>query len=192
MQKQHRNHRVLPILLAFVFVAIIAVATVYAYLQAKTSPVTNSVSAASDPKLTISETFDKTTKSNVKVQVGNIGYSVYVRAAIVVTWKDASGNVSAVKPVTGTDYTISLNDIDWFKTDDGFYYYRLSVKSGGSTSNLINTCTPVEGKNPDGYQLNVEIISQTIQALGSSDSGDPAVKQAWGIDVDIDGYLVEP
>jgi hypothetical protein len=192
MQKQSKNHRALPILLAFLLVAVIAAATVYAYLQAKTPAVTNSVGAAGDHEVTITENFDQTTKSNVRVQVGNIGYSVYVRAAIVVTWKDASGNVSAVKPVAGTDYTISLNDIDWFETDDGFYYYRLSVKSGGSTSNLINTCTPVEGKNPAGYELNVEIISQTIQALGSSDSGVPAVKQAWGIDVDVDGYLVKP
>ena len=109
MQEQSKRNHVLPILLAFLFVAAIAAATVYAYLQTKTPAVTNSVSAAKDPELTIVEDFDEKTKSNVKVQVGNVGYSVYVRAAIVVTWKDGSGNVSAVKPVAGKDYTISLN-----------------------------------------------------------------------------------
>ena len=192
MQEQSKRNHVLPILLAFLFVAAIAAATVYAYLQTKTPAVTNSVSAAKDPELTIVEDFDEKTKSNVKVQVGNVGYSVYVRAAIVVTWKDGSGNVSAVKPVAGKDYTISLNGIEWFLNDDGFYYYKISVKSGGSTADLIYSCAPVEGKNPEGYELSVEIISQTIQALGSSDTGVPAVKQAWGIDVDVDGYLVKP
>ena len=54
---------------------------------------------------------------------------------------------------------------------------------------LITECAPVDGKTPVGYGLNVEIITQTVQALGTTDSdGTPAVADAWGVTL-VDGKI---
>ena len=193
MPTQSKRKRILPVILAVLFVIAVTVATVYAYLKTSTDPaVENSFGAAQDPEATITESFDPNTeKKNVAVQVGKTGYSVYVRAAIVVTWKDASGNVLATKPVAGTDYEISLNTSAWFEKD-GFYYHKAAVESGDSTAVLINSCAPSDGKTPAGYGLNVEIVAQTIQAAGKTDAGDiPAVTKAWKIKVDSNGKLTK-
>lgn len=167
---------------------------VAAYLSDYTGAVANDFLAdqPTDP-VVLEDTFteDSTTKTNVKVDVGKPGYAVYVRAMVVVTWKDAAGKVLGVAPVPGTDYFIEYNTNDWYYRDsDGFYYYKQSVAFDGSneettkTSVLIKTCYPIDGKTPAGYGLNVEIIAQTIQALGDTDGGKSAVEDAWKIDMD--------
>jgi hypothetical protein len=193
MPTQSKRKRILPVFLAVLFVIAVTVATVYAYLKTSTPAVENSFGAAQDPEATITESFDPNTeKKNVAVKVGDTGYSVYVRAVIVVTWKNAeNGDVLATKPVAGTDYEISLNDSEWFEKD-GFYYHKAAVESGDSTAVLINSCAPSDGKTPAGYGLNVEIVAQTIQAAGKTDAGDiPAVTKAWKIKVDSNGKLTK-
>ena len=195
MPTQSKRKRILPVFLTVMLIAAVTVATVYAYLKTSTPAVTNSFAEDVDPVLSIVETFDKETKSDVAVQVEKAGettYTVYVRAAIVVTWKDASGNVLATKPVADTDYLIDVNGSGWFfNTNDGFYYCKSPVESGNATPVLIETCAPVEGKTPAGYALNVEIIAQAIQAKGTTDDPSelPAVTDAWGGYVDSDGKL---
>ncbi|MBR5264357.1 MAG: hypothetical protein IKV50_06660 [Clostridia bacterium] len=193
MPTQSKRKRILPVFLAVLFVIAVTVATVYAYLKTSTPAVENTFSAAQDPEATITESFDPNTeKKNVAVKVGDTGYSVYVRAVIVVTWKNAeNGDVLAIKPVAGTDYEISLNDSEWFEKD-GFYYHKAAVESGDSTAVLINSCAPIDGKTPAGYGLNVEIVAQTIQAAGKTDAGDiPAVTKAWKVKVDSNGKLTK-
>ena len=194
MPTQSKRKRILPVFLAVLFVIAGTVATVYAYLKTSTPAVNNTFSAAQDPEATITESFDpETEKKNVAVKVGDTGYSVYVRAVIVVTWKNAeNGDVLATKPVAGTDYEISLNTSDWFEKD-GFYYHEEPVPSKGTTADLIISCKPIAGKTPAGYGLNVEIVAQTIQAAGKTDAGDiPAVTDAWGVAVNADGTLKNP
>ena len=194
MSTQSKRKRILPVFLTVLLIAAVTVATVYAYLKTQTPAVTNSFAADVDPVLSIVETFDKKTKSDVAVQVEKAGettYTVYVRAAIVVTWKNAeNGDVLATKPVAGVDYTITLNDSAWFEKG-GFYYHTDPVASGESTAVLINSCIPIAGKTPAGYALNVEIIAQAIQAKGNTDdpSEIPAVTDAWGVCVDSYGKL---
>lgn len=203
MPTQSKRKRILPVFLTVMLIAAVTVATVYAYLKTSTPAVTNSFAADVDPVLSIVETFEDNVKSDVAVQVEKAGettYSVYVRAAIVVTWKDASGNVLATRPVEGVDadYIIDLNidktegdENPWFLHTDGYYYCKSPVKSGNATPVLIKTCAPVEGKTPAGYALNVEIIAQAIQAKGTTDdpSEIPAVTDAWGVYIDSDGKL---
>ena len=185
-----------------ILVAALLITGALAYLSASGGTVSNTFSPASDPKPTINENFNGTTKTNVAVNVGDPGYAVYVRAAIVVNWekKDSAGTYHATSPVAGTDYTISLNTAandPWFLGDDGFYYHKAMVNSGETTADLINTCTVVAGKAPTGYHLDVQIIAQTIQALGTTDNdangdpvavGIPAVEDAWKV-VTVDDNL---
>lgn len=159
------------ILLAAVIVLLAgAVGGTWAFLVAQSEPVQNNFTYA-HVRCTIDETFDGTTKSDVKIQnTGDI--PAYIRARIVVTWKDASGSVSAV-PVKNTDYTIAFNETDWTQQGD-YWYCKTAVNPNGFTPELISECKKT-GTAPDGYDLSVEILADAIQSEPAS-----AVTEAWG------------
>lgn len=172
---------------------------VYAYLSATSGPVNNQMTVAPYPTIHIQETFttDPDTgnlvKENVCVNVGDPGYAVYVRAAIVITWQDEDGNVYWEMPKKDVHYRLDFNTSDWFQGSDGYYYYFNIVDSGDITTKLITSCYQIGESPVKGYTLRVEIIAQTIQALGTTDNGDiPAVTDAWGIAVDDNKNLVKP
>lgn len=208
------------LLIAIAAIVLLTV-TVSAYYIKISEEVNNTFSPADAVTPNINEEFSGNNKQNVYVEVGNTGYPVYVRAAIIITWKkdveesDDSGNVTTtsgvvyfdepseasaidhVDPDTGTtsteyvgDYVLLLNLEDWdWNSDDGYYYYKKRVESSGRTSNLINLCYPLEN-GPDGYTLSVEIIAQTIQAIGYTDETNPkgeipAYQDAWGLHTSI-------
>lgn len=165
--------------------------TVFAYLSAFTGPLNNMFSVFSNPVTTVNDTMDvvNSKKTNSCVNVGNPGYAVYVRAAIVITWEKSDGSVHAEVPLEGTgkDYLISLNETDWLKGADGFYYYRDMITSG-DTAPLIVSLTEIN-QPPEDFTMHVEIIAQTIQALGTTDVSDiPAVVDAWGVTL-TDGVI---
>lgn len=173
------------VIMAALFAALTG--AVVAYLSSTTGAVSNNFSEAQSGKPVILENFSGSEKTNVRVDTGELGYAVYVRAAVVVTWKNGeNGSVYGEMPVAGTDYNISYGN-DWtYNTADGFWYYNSDVKNGEDTTALIDSCTPVEGEAPAGYDLNVEIITQTVQALGSTDDGSKtAVTDAWGVTMPV-------
>ena len=145
-----------------------------AYLKAKAAPVVNTFEPVTVENH-IDEKFDGQTKTDVKIRnKGNI--ESYVRADILITWKDKNGNVLADAPVKDTDYKISQS-LDGWKKINGQYYYTEKVAPEASTSNLIDSCTQIKKAPVDGYTLSVEILAETIQA-----EPDTAIKEAWGID----------
>lgn len=182
-----KKQRILAVILVALVVVGVSMGTVFAYLSAKSGSVSNTFIPETQVNPSIEETFDHMVKKDVKVDVGNPGYAVYVRAVIVVTWEDEHGNVYAQAP-EDTDYTLELGD-GWFK-EGNFYYHKEMVPTGGETGVLI-ACCERKVAAPAGYQLHVEIIAQTIQALGETDGNNPipAVTDAWGIPVE-DGKLV--
>lgn len=130
----------------------------------------------------VDETFKNNVKSDVKIK--NTGDTeAYIRAAVIVTWQDSNGNVSAIAPVKDMDYEITyqLSDTGWIKQGD-FYYYKNPVPpvsttgetETGKTGVLISSCRPLKA-GPDGYTLHVEIIAEAIQAVPKT-----AVTEAWG------------
>lgn len=140
----------------------IAIGGTIAYLVANTESITNTFEPGRVP-ISVDESFTGGVKSDVKItNDGNV--PAYIRAKIIVTWKDAQGNVSAVKPVLGTDYSMNINTADWTEAG-GFYYYKESVEATGKTTNLIESCTR-SVTPPDDYDLSVEIIAESIQADG--------------------------
>lgn len=176
--------------LILIAVSSLAIGGVVAYLSTYTTPAKNTFVKDESVNPSVVETFENNIKTNVKIDVGEPGYAVYVRAAVVVTWKDGAGNVLGRKPIAGTDYAIEYNSDDWhFRDSDSLFYYKAPVFYDGNkedsklTSSLIVSCEPIEGKTPTGYGLNVEIIAQTIQAVGTTDGNTPvdAVEAAWGI-----------
>ncbi len=186
-------------LTAAILTAVIILASagaVYAYLSASSGSVNNQFTADQPTHPSVLGEFAGTEKKNVKVDVGDPDYAVYVRAAIVATWEktvDGERHVYAVPP-TGSqepgvgDYYLDWNESDWFFYD-GYYYLKTMIISG-ATPNLIDLCFQQKAAPEEGYSLNVRIIAQTIQALGTTDDGDiPAVTYEWGVTVNPDKTL---
>ena len=182
--------RILLIALLFVCVIVSTVAVpLYARYVKKTDEIKNTFSHVDTTGPTIEEEFDKKVKENVKVSVGDTDYPVYVRVAIVLTWKktiEVDGKEETLvyfeKPVENVDYTMTLNeDGGWVKIGD-YYYYTKPVASGKETTVLIKTCTQDKEGPEEGYTLSVDIIAQTVQAVGyTDDTSTPAYQDAWGI-----------
>ena len=108
------------------------------------------------------------------VDVGQPGYAVYVRAAVVPNWT-ASGNVILVAP---SDFVITPGD-HWVAHTDGFFYYTKPI-SAGLTSPIYTQVTATG--NPGGT-MEVDVAVQVIQALGTTDDTPSitAVLDAWGV-----------
>lgn len=174
------------VLVVSVLVLLLAVAGgTLAWLTAQDS-VTNTFSPAY-VTCDVAENFENGIKSGVKIKnTSNI--PAYIRAYIVVTWKDSTGNVYGQMPVKDKDYTMEIpSDTGWVKGSDGYYYYTSPVAVGGSTGTLISECKPVEGRAPNGYNLSVEIIAEAIQSVPTTTVGD-----VWGsvASVDSNGTLI--
>lgn len=171
--KRRANKRKATVLLiSLALLIVLLVGTTTAFLMASDGPITN-IFNSSEVTCFVDEEFEDNKKANVRIQ--NTGDTeAYIRATIVVTWKDAeNGNVYGSKPVEGTDYTIDWGLTDWIVGNDGFYYYINPVASDGYTSYLIDECVD-NGTAPAGYGLNVEILGSAIQSVPVS-----VVNEKW-------------
>lgn len=182
----------------FLIVAFVVGGTV-AYVFTKTSNVENTF-VVPEYDVNIDEDFpdDRTIKKDVAIEVTG-DMEVYVRASILISWKDEAGNILATTPVgseneaNGSDYQIVWGDSsNWFKARDGFYYYKLPVQgtivknadgtiNGTLTDILIKECYPLKAAPKEGYFLSVDILSQVIQTTPVE-----AVATAWGVTVNSD------
>lgn len=171
------------VLVVSVLALVLAVAGgTLAWLTANSGPVTNTFTPA-QVSCEVDETFQNNVKSAVSIKnTSNI--DAYIRAYVVVTWKDAEGNVYGKLPVKDTDYTMTMpNNTKWFKSGD-YYYYPDAVPSGASTGMLIKECKLIGTPPADGYSLSVEIIAEAIQSLPAT-----TVASVWPVTVNADGTL---
>ncbi len=158
-----------------------------AFLTMGTQSVKNLFTPTAVPNSVVEDFEDSKVKNNVKIH-NNGNTDAYIRAAVVVNWvEDGHPNIIYGKqPVEGTDYQIAWTMEDWIKGADGFYYYIKSVAPGSDeasyTGKLFTSCTPVEGRAPQGYILSVQIIGQSIQSKGVNEDGIAPVVLAWGTD----------
>lgn len=161
-------------IVALIVIALLAagIGGTIAYLNLRSEPVVNTFTAGTGPIPEVVETFNGTTKSDVKVRIdGSTNTPSLVRAAIVLNLTDDEGNVLAQLPVEGTDYTMTLATDGWTKIGD-YYYYNSIVQPGGETSVLLRECRTLSSD----YHLTVNVIAQTVQAAPAD-----AAAQAWGV-----------
>lgn len=159
-------------------IAAIAVGGTLAWLFVLSNPAVNTF-APGTVTGTIVENFDGTIKSNVQVKnEGNI--DVYVRVVLVPTWQDAAGNILAESATVAQNLSFTLNTNAWFQSGD-YYYHKARVSPGEATAILAETITPRNA--PDGAKMNLQVLSEVIQADPAS-----AVSEAWGRAV-ADGKL---
>ena len=167
----HRHGgRPLALLLALILVVGAAAGGTVAWLTQTTQTENNNFSYGT-VSCAINENFDGTTKSNVTVtNTGNT--PAYIRAACIVNWVDAQGNIAANVPADYT-YSLSIPGAGWTKGSDGYYYYNGVVNPNGTTEGSVLTCTsshPADGE----YKLSVKVIASAVQATPST-----AVNEAW-------------
>ena len=166
-----KKNKITIITICLLLTVVVSIGGTLAYIVTSTLPVEN-IFASSKVGNYIVEDNVGTTKKDVKVQnsiSGNVDSQIvdaYIRAAYVVTWQKIENRITYVKPAVEGDYQIDLNlndNSDWVKNGD-YYYFTKAIKPGESTDVLINSISPVNDKAPEGYSLNVEIISQSVQA----------------------------
>lgn len=175
-----RKKRSLKPVLVLVSVTILVLGATFgtlAYLSAQTNQIVNEFTPSRVTSYVVENDSRGTTKKDVKIQ--NTGDTeAFIRASIVITWQRYNETTQMYEVCydspTSDDYVIDLNSSDWFLGSDGYYYYKNSVKPGLTTSNLINSITPVNTNTPEGYGLCVEILSSAIQYVPAS-----AVESAW-------------
>lgn len=190
--KRKQNKKALTLLVCLVMVVAVTVGGTLANLMSSTKPVKNEFTASKVSSSVVEDPFDGTTKTNVRVQ--NTGDTkAYIRAKVVVTWKNIGGEVYAAAPMEGTDYTMELNlsENGWVKGNDEFYYFTQAVSpvmecthaADASCDNcctgvLIKRCVQAESANvPDEYVLSVEIVASAIQS-----APDSVVTEVWSND----------
>lgn len=177
VEKRSRAKKPLAALVALVLIIGAVVGGTLAYLAARTDAIVNTFNPAK-VDIKVEEDFKGSTKKDVKI-TNNGDTEVYIRATYVVTWKDAAENVYPEQPQPGVDYTISLNlEQGWSCYNDGYYYYTAPVAPHASTGVLIDSCTPVVGRAPEGYTLSVNVLASAIQSVPAE-----AVGQAWGVSI---------
>lgn len=185
-QRRRRTHKKKASLLltSLILLLTLIVGGTVSFLVASSGQVENTFTPSKVACRVDEDAFGGSTKTNVKVT--NTGdTTAYIRAAIVVTWKNArDGNVYPKTPALGTDYNMTLNTSDWVQKADGFYYYKHPVAKDYSTGVLITSCSPVEGKTPEGYGLNVEILGSAIQSVPTN-----VVTSIWSVTLDGDGNI---
>lgn len=117
--------------------------------------------------------------------VNRMPYSVYVRAAVTVTWQDSSGNIYHAIPAEGTDYSITPQT-GWQKFGE-YYYYTVPLISGDSAVLPVDFDPLVTS---GAYTPDCEVFYQSVQALGTTDDGNiPAVTDLWGVAVNAGGTI---
>lgn len=180
-RRRYRSKKPSALLIALVAILGALVGTTIAYLFTNTGSITNTFTPA-HVTTDIPEDLSGNVKSNVKVKnTGDI--EAYLRAAVVVTWQDEGGNVYPTAPVEKTDYEITWVMDGWVKSGD-YYYYTAPVAAGQETKILFTSCSPVEGRAPEGYHLVVEVLASAIQSKPAD-----AVTAAWPVTVNTDGTL---
>lgn len=159
----HNKRKAILIVLMIAVLLIGAIGGTVAFLAMKTDPVENVFQPAQVPS-EVEESFNGSTKEDVVIR-NNGNVPAFIRAAIVVTWKDSSGNIYPVAPVKNVDYVMDIGS-DWTPSGD-YYYYDDKVAAGNTTTDLIKSCHVKDGAAvPTGYALNVVILGQAIQAQG--------------------------
>lgn len=180
-RRRHNRKKASLLLTSLILLLTMLIGGTAAFLVASTGSVENAFTPTSVSSQ-VTESFNGSVKNNVAVK--NTGTtSAYLRAMVIVNWKDGQGgNIAPTAPVKDVDYHIEWDTTGWIYMD-GSYIYTRPVGPGESTPVLFTNCYPIEGKAPAGYDLNVEIICSAIQSTPAD-----AVK-SWGVNVAADGTL---
>lgn len=161
-----RNNKSMALLVSLALLLCITVGGTVAFLVDVTDPVVNQFKP-SEVTTAVAEKNESGKKTNV--QITNTGDTeAWIRAEVIINWKNEKGEVYYQLPVAGKDYKITYDlQNGWVQGSDGFYYWTKPVEAGAQTGVLIKSChinSLTAIAPPAGYALNVEIICSGIQS----------------------------
>jgi len=145
---------------------------------------------ASAVGISVTDTVSGLTKSNIVIK--NEGSTdTFIRAKIVGNWINAGGDVLGSWSETASCGTFTsdngfptLNNVNWKKGSDGYYYYKKYLSGGASAKeNLFNSFTVTS--IPD-ISSKSEIVSLEMVLLVQAVKADNALtyfKEAWGTEM---------
>lgn len=167
-----RVYRTAVLLIAVLLLITTAVGSTAAFLVTKTEPVEEAFAYA--------QVSCQVTRSGNALAVQNTGTAqAYIRASYAVNWLDVNGNIVAAVP---EGYSCDpVENPQWEKGEDGYFYYPYPVDPGSETPSLL-TCSVSRPEEPE-YTLSVEVVAEAIQSNPAE-----AAEEAWGVTV-IDGVL---
>lgn len=154
------------VIIAFVLVClgVVGVSTTFALLKDDTGSIKNTFVPAH---------VDSYVETDYKIQ--NIGdIDAYIRARVVVNYVDNDGNVYAFADIP----EVQINTAGGWSAPDanGITYYSGAVAPLAYTATPVITALPENTAHPE-YKLQVEIISEAIQAGGTGTTENP---KPWG------------
>lgn len=171
-RKKPRFHRPLFLILAVTVLLVCLIGSAVALMKANTNTVENEFTYG-HVSCSVEEAFDGVQKSNVAV-VNTGDTSAYIRAKVIITWKNADGDVFGQAP-TASDYVMEYG-AQWTALN-GTWYFNGSVAPSDKTAPLILSCTKANSAAaPEGYDLSVEVIAEAMQSEPAA-----AVQEAWGV-----------
>ena len=184
--KRKRRKKLNMFFVALVLLFLGAVGGTMAFLLDTTSRVENTFTPA-EVKITINE--NKTDNQKKNIQIKNTktdnAVPVYVRATLVIYWKDTiDGVLQTIAPPTGGNVQIGEVQPDWFSIGD-IYYYSKALQPDETTSKMLGdiTVTIPEGSTAKCY---IDVRAEAIQAEPKT-----AVETAWKDVEVVDGRLSE-
>lgn len=196
---ENGKKKISTLTICLLLAVVMTVGGTLAYLFTSTTPVENTFNPAKVGNH-VEETNSGTTKTDVKIENSIKGETddeivdAYIRATYIVTWQKTEDGVKYMLPADDGDYTVELNldnsaagDVPgkWVAFGD-YYYFTGIVAPGKVTDILIKSIAPVSSKAPEGYALNVEIISQSIQAEGTDAAGKTPIELSWKVKISGD------
>ena len=159
-----RVYRTAVLLIAVLLLISTAVGSTAAFLVTQTEPVEEAFAYA-QVSCQVTDTMG----------VKNTGTAqAYIRASYAVNWLDGDENIAAAVP---EDYSCALvENPQWEKGGDGYFYYPDPVDPGGEAPSLL-TCSVSYPEDPT-YTLSVEVVAEAIQSNPAE-----AAEDAWSVRV---------
>lgn len=149
------NKRAVALLVSLVLLVTAVAGVTVAYIMDRTEKVVNTFT----PSRVTCKVVDET---NYAYTVQNTGdTAAYIRAAILVNWKNSDGHIYAKAPV----FTVELGD-GWEKGVDGYYYYTKPVAAGVQIPETLTV--KVESADTAEHELFVEVVASAIQATSEA------------------------
>ena len=158
----------LTLFVALVLLLTLAVGGSLAWLVSN-DDVTNTMVPGNVP-ITIDEKVNGTTKTSVTV-TNNGNIQAFIRVAIIANAVDENGDVTVD---TAPTYTVDRSK--WTPIGD-YYYYNGIVEPQGTTG---DTTAPLFTGPVDFANGEINILAESIQALGGTDGDGRASYNAWG------------
>ena len=162
--------------IAIILVVVMTIGGTVAFLMDSTESVINKFTPASSG-ITIEEKVKENCKTEIAVKnTGDTG--TYIRVSLVANYYDENGNITGGAAVPN----FALNETNWFKGTDGYYYYKTPLPAGEVTESLLANGSKMELSE----NMQVTVLAQSIQASPTS-----VVHDKWGVTVNSDGTLAK-